>query len=82
MYILGKVSEVAGKVLEVCSRKGFYKFFPNVGKLLIILGKGSFLNFPKLPWERKGKGKLSVLPLATYLDFLHSKSSTSDNFRS
>ena len=27
MYILGKVSEVAGKVLEVCSRKGFTNYF-------------------------------------------------------
>ena len=44
------------------SRKGFVNLFPNLGKLLKILGKVSFQNFPKLPWERKGKGKLSVLP--------------------
>ena len=46
------------------SRKGFVNLFPNLGKLLKILGKVSFQNFPKLPWERKGKGKLSVLPLS------------------
>ena len=45
------------------SRKGFVNLFPNLGKLLKILGKVSFQIFPKLPWERKGKGKLSVLPL-------------------
>ena len=45
------------------SRKGFVNLFPNLGKLLKILGKVSFQNFPKLPWERKGKGKLSVLPV-------------------
>ena len=44
------------------SKKGFVNLFPNLGKLLKILGKVSFQNFPKLPWERKGKGKLSVLP--------------------
>merc|ERR1712051_462161 len=44
------------------SRKGFINPFPNLGKLLKILGKVSFQIFPKLPWERKGKGKLSVLP--------------------
>ena len=45
------------------SRKGFVNLFPNLGKLLKILGKVSFQIFPKLPWERKGKGKLSVLPM-------------------
>ena len=56
------------------SRKGFVNLFPNLGKLLKILGKVSFQIFPKLPWERKGKGKLSVLPvtLQTSLkDFQH-----------
>ena len=48
------------------SRKGFINPFPNLGKLLKILGKVSFQIFPKLPWERKGKGKLSVLPKLTY----------------
>ena len=43
------------------SRKGFVNLFSNLGKLLKILGKVSFQNFPKLPWERKGKEKLSVL---------------------
>ena len=45
------------------NRKGFVNLFPNLGKLLKILGKVSFRNFPKLTWERKGKGKLSVLPM-------------------
>ena len=47
------------------SKKGFVNHFPNLGKLLKILGKVSFQIFPKLPWERKGKGKLSVLPKNT-----------------
>ena len=40
------------------SRKGFANHFPNLGKLLKILGKVSLQNYPG-----KGKGKLSVLPL-------------------
>ena len=52
------------------SRKGFVNLFPNLGKLLKILGKVSFQIFPKLPWERKGKGKLSVLPVYGSYEFL------------
>ena len=43
----------------------FFQSLSNLGKLLKIPGKVSFQNFPKLPWERKGKGKLSVLPIIT-----------------
>ena len=53
------------------SRKGFVNLFPNLGKLLKILGKVSFQNFPKLSWERKGKGKLSVLPELNRTFFSH-----------
>ena len=61
---MGKLSFICllGKVLEV-SGKGFVNLIPNLGKLLKILGKVSFQNFPKLPWERKGK--LSVLPVVS-----------------
>jgi hypothetical protein len=51
IHLLGKVLEVAGKVLPITFKSG--KAFKNSGKGFS----------PKLLWERKGKGKLSVLPL-------------------
>ena len=50
IYLLGKVLEVAGKVLPIIFKSG--KAFKNSGKGFS----------PKIPWERKGKGKVSVLP--------------------
>ena len=51
IYLLGKVLKVTGKVLPITFESG--KAFKNSGKGFS----------PKIPWERKGKGKLSVLPL-------------------
>ena len=46
----GKVFQVAGKVLSITFKSG--KAFKNSRKGF----------FPKIPWERKGKGIDSVLP--------------------
>ena len=51
IYLLGKVFEVAGKVLPITFKSG--KAFKNSRKGFS----------PNIPWERKGKGKVSVLPL-------------------
>ncbi len=49
IYLLGKVLEVAGKVLPITFKSG--KAFKNSRKGF----------FPKIPWERNGKGMDSVL---------------------
>ena len=59
IYLLGKVLEVAGKVLPITFKSG--KAFKNSRKGFS----------PKIPWERKGKGKVSVLPAPSLRQLIH-----------
>ena len=61
IYLLGKVFQVAGKVLSITFKSG--KAFENSRKGF----------FPKIPWERKGKGFDSVLPTNRVLQTIQMK---------